>query len=338
MPNYKHFLQMTGEEGMLQFSRLAVPDVASGYTLDDNARALIIALEMDNSVLAGHLAWNLDRARRPDGSWSNLLINGRYYSSFDSEDSIGRGLVACSLGAQSPWPQVSGPCSRMFSQYIKRLEHFTSPRAIAYGILALAKAKPGKDGLTLMQKMCDRLISLYQTHQGVHWHWFEDYMTYCNGILPHALMAAYQVSGDKKTLKVAHDSLKHLVDVLFRQGFLNVIGNKGWYQKGGVIPPYDQQPVDAASTALALSEAYQVLGSNDYRDLARVACLWYKGLNTNGLSLIDPDSGGCYDALTEDGVNMNQGAEAVLSYLASRLVMKQLSNPEEFEEYEQQLS
>ncbi|MEN6391825.1 MAG: hypothetical protein ABFD04_15530 [Syntrophomonas sp.] len=332
MPNYNHFLKMTDEQGMLQFSRLAAPDEASGYTLDDNARALIIALHMDNSPLAERLARNLDQARRPDGSWSNLLLNGRYYNNFDSEDSIGRGLVACSLGAQSPWLRVSGPCSRMFSQYIKHLDHFTSPRAIAYGILALTRAKPGKDGLALLQKLCDKLVSLYQIHQGVHWHWFEDYMTYCNGILPQALMAAYQVSGDKRTLKVAHDSLKHLVEVLFCQGYLNIIGNQGWYQKGGRIPLYDQQPVDAASTAFACNEAYQVLGLNDYRDLARLACLWYKGLNVKGLSLIDPISGGCYDALTEDGVNMNQGAEAVLSFLASRVVMEKLSISEEFEE------
>lgn len=332
MPNYNHFLQMTDDQGMLQFSRWAAPDEASGYTLDDNARALIIALHMDNPMLAGCFARNLDKARRPDGSWSNLLLKGRYYNNFDSEDSIGRGLVACSLGARSSWPQVSGPCSRMFSQYIKRLDHFTSPRAVAYGILALARAKPGRGRLALLQKLSDKLISLYQMHQTVHWYWFEDYMTYCNGILPQALLAAYQVSGDKRTLKVAHDSLKHLVEVLFRQGFLNIIGNQGWYQKGGVIPLYDQQPVDAASTAFACHEAYQVLGLNDYRNLTRLACLWYKGLNVNGRSLINPDSGGCYDALTEDGVNMNQGAEAVLSYLASQTLMESLSISEEFEQ------
>lgn len=336
MPNYNHFLQMIDEQGMLQFSLLAVPDKASGYTLDDNARALIIALHMDNPSLAERLVRNLDKARRPDGSWSNLLLDGCYYNNFDSEDSIGRGLVACSLGARSPWPRVNEPCSKMFSQYIKSLDNFTSPRAIAYGILALTRAKPGRGQLALLQKLCDKLVNLYQKHQSVHWHWFEDYMTYCNGILPQALMAAYQVTGDKRTIKVAHDSLKQLVDVLFRQGFLNIIGNQGWYQKGNIIPLYDQQPVDAASTAFACNEAYQVLGLNDYRDLARLACLWYKGLNVNGLSLINPENGGCYDALTEDGVNRNQGAEAVLSYLASRIVMEQLSIPEE--EFEQQLS
>lgn len=336
MPNYNHFLQMTDDQGMLQFSLLAEPDRNSGYTLDDNARALIIAVQMENPILAERFVDNLVRAKRPDGSWSNLLINGRYCHNYDSEDSIGRALVACSLGAQNPRPQISGPCSKMFSLYIKRLDQFTSPRAIAYGILALSRAKTGTNRLALLKKLSDKLISLYQKHQGVHWHWFEDYMTYCNGILPQALMAAYQVTGDKKTLKVAHDSLKHLVEILFRQGYLNIIGNKGWYHRGGVIPQYDQQPVDAASTAFACNEAYQVLGLKDYRDLARLACLWYKGLNANGLSLIDPQTGGCYDALTSEGVNMNQGAEAVLSYLGSRMVMKQLSITEE--EFEQQLS
>ena len=41
MPNYKHFIEMTTSIGMLQFSQKDRPDPGSGYTLDDNARAMI---------------------------------------------------------------------------------------------------------------------------------------------------------------------------------------------------------------------------------------------------------------------------------------------------------
>ena len=36
------------------------------------------------------------------------------------------------------------------------------------------------------------------------------------------------------------------------------------------------------------------------------------------------DTGGCYDAITESGLNRNQGAEAGLSYLLARLEMELL--------------
>jgi hypothetical protein len=35
--------------------------------------------------------------------------------------------------------------------------------------------------------------------------------------------------------------------------------------------------------------------------------------------MIDKNTGGVYDGLEKDGVNLNQGAEALLSYLLARL-------------------
>ena len=40
-----HILKMTTPIGMIQFSKLNQPDLDSGYTLDDNARALIAFAE-----------------------------------------------------------------------------------------------------------------------------------------------------------------------------------------------------------------------------------------------------------------------------------------------------
>ncbi len=39
--NLDHLKQMTTETGIIQFSRINQPDIDSGYTLDDNARALV---------------------------------------------------------------------------------------------------------------------------------------------------------------------------------------------------------------------------------------------------------------------------------------------------------
>lgn len=46
-----------------------------------------------------------------------------------------------------------------------------------------------------------------------------------------------------------------------------------------------------------------------------LALSWYPGVNLKRMPMYDHNTGGCYDGLTEEGVNLNQGAEAILSYL-----------------------
>jgi hypothetical protein len=318
MVDYRHLNAMTDGNGILQFSRLQQPDPGSGYTLDDNARALIVALSREDGYdLAGCYATYLYRSQRSD-SWANFELNGQFSSSFDSEDSMGRAILACSLGTTSHWPDIRKICIDMLVRNLPRTFDFTSPRAIAYTLLGLCKGEipvfPEKS-LYMVSLLSNRLINLYQLKQDKGWFWFEDYFTYCNGILPQALFAAYTLNGDKKALKVGHDSLNFLNGILFRGGYLNIIGNKGWYKKGERIPLFDQQPVDAASIYFACMEAYESIGNQDYVDLAKLAHTWYRGANIHSLSLYDTETGGCFDALTEEGVNLNQGAESTLSLI-----------------------
>lgn len=325
MLDYRHLIRMTDDIGILQFSKYSTPDINSGYTLDDNARALIVALSIKNdcSLALKYAKW-LKNAEQADGSWSNLLVNGVYVSSFDSEDSIGRALLACSAGSASPWKEIVDICDNLFNRHIVKVNHFTSPRAIAYSLIALCrkyehqKSKAYED---LSKDLAYRLINLYSAKSSRKWAWFENYLTYCNGIMPQALFSYYAVSGDKKALKVAHKSLNFLNDILFRKGYLNIIGNQGWYHKGRGIPLFDQQPVDAASIIYACMEAYQTIGETEYLQLATIAYQWFRGKNIHSLSLYDETTGGCFDALTESGVNLNQGAESLLCLLLADTLM-----------------
>jgi uncharacterized protein YyaL (SSP411 family) len=193
--------------------------------------------------------------------------------------------------------------------------------------VALCKGKIPEFSNTGLRETINRLttylINLYQMKHLPEWHWFEDYLTYCNGILPQAMFNVYSFNGNKKALKVGRESLDFLNDILFRKGYLNIIGNQGWYYREGKIALFDQQPVDAASIALACLEAYQVIGKDEYHYLATVAHKWYRGLNIHGIPLYNESTGGCYDALTEDGVNLNQGAESVLSLLLTDLALEE---------------
>ncbi len=318
MVDYRHLNAMTDENGILQFAHLQTPDPGSGYTLDDNARALIVALSReDGDQLARCYATYLYRSQHSD-SWANFELNGQFSSSFDSEDSVGRAILACSLGTSSQWPEIRRICINMMARNLPRTFDFSSPRAIAYTLLGLCKGEIpvfSEKLLQMVSLLSNWLINLYQLKQDKAWFWFENYLTYCNGILPQALFAAYSLNGDKKALKVGHDSLNFLNSILFRDGYLNIVGNQGWYSKGGRIPLFDQQPVDAASIYFACMEAYVGIGNRDYLDLAKLAHAWYRGANVHSLSLYNAETGGCFDALTEDGVNLNQGAESTLSLI-----------------------
>ncbi|HPU49524.1 MAG TPA: hypothetical protein PLS54_09720 [Syntrophomonadaceae bacterium] len=318
MFDYRHLYRMTDAHGMLQFSKLSEPDPASGYTLDDNARALIVAVHMeDGHQLAVTYASWLNQAQRYDGTWSNLQALGHDIRALDSEDSVGRALLACAIGMSSSWHDVQSLCRAMFNRHLPQAMRFRSPRAVAYTLTALCKLnKPlSRENLHQVKQLSSFLVNLYKQNRKRSWHWFEDIIAYSNGILPQSLLCVYARTGDKSALKTAHDTLNFLCDILFRNGYLNIIGNQGWMVRGKKPACYDQQPVDAASIAFACLEAYQSIGGQHYLDLAHRAHRWFHGENIHGLSLYDETTGGCFDALTPAGVNLNQGAESLLAYL-----------------------
>src|SRR3989338_2522770 len=55
---------------------------------------------------------------------------------------------------------------------------------------------------------------------------------------------------------------------------------------------------------------------------AKKAFDWFNGENVARRSMLDEKSGGVYDAITEKGLNINQGAESLLSYLLAATKIK----------------
>ena len=325
MLTYQHF-QMTDETGILQFSRLDQPDPYSGHTLDDNARALILSIFMEEGqgLASKYLAF-MDRCQQEDGSWSNLFIKGRYSSLINSEDSIGRALLALSIGnSRSNWEDIKNWCRDLLQLNLPAGHFYLTPSHCLYPA-SIGHWKCSQKG-PYLTAMAEYLLKFYKNSKRAGWYWFEDYMTYCNGILPQSMIAVYEITGEKRYLKAGLETLNFLNDTLFRDGYLNIIGNRGWYHRGKAIPVFDQQPVDAASTAFACYQAYTITAKSEYLELARKAHAWYFGANIHGLSLYNENSGGCYDALTPSGVNLNQGAEAVLSLLLTDRLINTATN------------
>ena len=64
-----------------------------------------------------------------------------------------------------------------------------------------------------------------------------------------------------------------------------------------------------------------------WRDEAQRAFEWFLGRNDLDEPLYNPSSGGCYDGLHFDRVNLNQGAESTLAFLLALAEMQTLQSP-----------
>jgi len=65
--------------------------------------------------------------------------------------------------------------------------------------------------------------------------------------------------------------------------------------------------------------AFDATGETEYLHKAWLSYEWFFGRNLRGESLYDPETGGCFDALTANGVNRNRGAESTICLLFAHL-------------------
>ena len=142
-------------------------------------------------------------------------------------------------------------------------------------------------------------------------------MTYDNARYCEALLRGGLALDHREAIAVAKQSLDFLTAHSFHDihGYLTPIGCRGWWSAGGTKAEFDQQTIEAGAYVEAYRLFGRVFGDARYDRFAERARDWFWGDNVHRLPLYDPDSGGCYDGLTADGVNLNMGAESVLSYL-----------------------
>ena len=107
-------------------------------------------------------------------------------------------------------------------------------------------------------------------------------------------------------------------------GHLSVIGNQGWYERGGQRAVFDQQPIEVMNLAEACSAAYSVTHDRSWLIEIRRCLEWFLGRNDLGMPLYDVSTGGCRDGLNAGGINANQGAESTLAWLTTLLLVHRL--------------
>jgi len=334
----EHLRRMTDNTGMLQHAKYTVPDRSHGYCVDDNARALIVAVTLQDlrpldsalgDLTAIYLSFLGNAFNSQTGRFRNFMsYDRRWLEETGSEDSHGRALwglgIAIALGRDKG---QEGFALDLFQRTLDAVEHFSSPRAIAFviiGIHAYLSRYSSDSRVKRMRKLlADQLMAWFTNSTTEDWPWCEDILSYDNARLPQALLLSGQWLPDGEMVEMGLRALDWLkrVQTDEKGRHFAAIGNHGWLTRDGEKARFDQQPIEAAAMVDACIEAFNCTRNEGWVAYAYHCLNWYQGENDLGVPLCDYATGGCRDGLEAQGVNENQGAESTLCWLMALLAV-----------------
>ena len=337
-----HLHRMTDQTGIVEHAVFVVPNYPEGYSTDDNARALIVAILLEGSgpnapvdsadLAARYLAFLWFAFDPATKRFRNCLSYERQWQELEgSEDSHGRALwgLGTVLG-RSKDAGLRGAAGRMFELAVPAAVEFKSPRACAFALLGLLEyldSFPGdRAALSAADALAIRLLSSYRSNRSEDWMWFENGLAYSNARLPQALTRAGMRAANEEMVSAGLEALDWLLSIqrCDAKGHFVPIGSQGFYSKTTEKARFDQQPVEACGIVSACLQAYRATGKGRWRKEAWSAMNWFLGENDLQIALYDPTTGGCRDGLHPDRANENQGAESTLSFLMALLEMRTL--------------
>lgn len=331
-PNLRldHIERMTSDVGIYQHAIHSVPNYHEGYCTDDNARALILCVTLENNdqaiaqsvsrlfpIYLAFLAaaWNKDLNR-----FRNFMTHTHEWTeAVGSEDSQGRAIWALGVGmAGAPLEGYRRLCETLFEAAVSVAPDFASPRAWAFALLgidaALSVRKTDPRLLELAQSLTQKLLQRWKDASTDTWQWFEENVTYENARLCQALIQIGPKIQNEAAIGLGLRSLKWLTEVQKSpSGHFRPIGSNGFYSKGGTPAVFDQQPVEAQASISACLAAFTLTQDEQWRSEAQLILSWFLGHNDLNTPLYDPTTGGCSDGLHAIGVSLNQGAESTLA-------------------------
>lgn len=337
--NLDHLARMTTNLGLIQFSKVNQPDLSTGYTLDDNARALIAACLYFKATADEEIVYDIRKylgfirhCVQPSGDFLNYVDRDGCFTDQNQvenlDDSNGRAVWALgyllSFKGLLP-PSILSDAEVILKRSLLRIEEIHSTRAMAFTIKGLYyyySINKSPRILHLLRTLADRLAQMYRHESTSQWEWFEAYLTYANSILPEALLYAWLLTGESSYKTIARSTLKFLVSQTFNENGIQVISNKNWLKRGEQASNYGEQPIDVAYTVMTLCKFYESFGDEEYRVKMVTAFNWFLGKNRLHQIMYNPCTGGCYDGLEDTHVNLNQGAESTVSYLMARLTVE----------------
>ena len=327
-----HLFQMTDNTGIFQHAIFNVPNFAEGYCTDDNARAFILTLLLEETtslatqreferLASTYLAFLWNAFDQETCRFRNFMNHQRrWLERAGSEDSHARALWAAGTAlGRSKNEGHRNLCALLFQRGLPTVENFTSPRAWAFALLAIheyLRAFSGdRNANQLREILTNRLVELFRSNSSKDWMWFEPVATYDNARLSQAVILTGYWTSRGDVVEIGLQSLRWLVEQQMADGdHFTPIGSNGFWTRGNECARFDQQPLEAYAMIAACVEAYSLTSDSIWQRAARRCFEWFLGRNDLGESLYDSSTGGCRDALHSDRVNQNQGAESSLAF------------------------
>lgn len=328
----QHFEKLMGPYGLYQHATLREPNLAEGYCVDDNARAIIVLLaykaqfpadsDKVEIFLASCFAFIKDAQHAPGTYYNFRDAQGRWLTHDVSEDMYARlARTYTYLIAYDTNSDRKKIAQKLLTDLIPRLESLTAPRALAETIIALADYQEYK---ALVLAHTNSLLELWNTQSSSSWPWFQESMTYANALLPHSILASLDIA-QPAAKECLHASANFLIQTTISNGMFMPIGNMGWYKKGNTPARYDQQAIEG-STMFDFLLVYQSQFPEKVSNSVLLAPYqWFHGNNSKKIPMADTETGACLDGLNLNEPNKNYGAESMLAYLWAEL-LKNTSN------------
>ncbi len=330
-PSLDHLRSLTDETGLIQHAKFMLPDRNHGYCTDDNTRAVVAMVKYYKQysspealkLFSTYLSF-ICHAQRENGMFRNFMGYDRHWINPEpAHDGLGRALWAFgSVIANPPFPELIPIIKDFFDKSAPHVSTL-SPRAKSYSIFGmrdyLAQFPGASDVKRQMFTAAEYLVNLYERNVKDDWQWFENILSYDNAVLPHALFEAYLTMGNETYLEIATKTCDFLLEKTFDQDHFSFVGCNGWYSYKGTKAQFDQQPLEAVSTVMMCGKAYEATDNPNYLKLQKKAFDWFLGDNDLSLPLYDFRTKGCGDGLEKNSVNLNQGAESMLSFLLALL-------------------
>ena len=336
-----HLLTLVDDCGIVQHAHGAIPNRQTGYCVDDVARLLVVALELEQRtgdkvwtpVLYRSLAFLYDAADAKGVGMRNFMsYDRRWLDEPHVGDHVGRAIWALGDILSTAWvPAAVEPSRRLLSSLVDSLDTELSLRTAAYAILGLARLDRDRlhaAGHLLLERCVTQLAAARETAYADDWRWFEDVLTYDNARLSQALIVGGTALGREPAVAAGLDSLAWLGDECgLADGLLRLPGNLG-RRRGEPAPGGgDEQPLDASAFVEAELAAFAVTQDPVHGARAQRAFEWFLGRNRVGLPLYDFATGGCCDGLELEKLNTNEGAESTLAFHRAHHVLEAAGLP-----------
>jgi hypothetical protein len=329
-----HLLTLVDDCGVIQHANGAIPNRYSGYCVDDVARLMIVALELErrtgeqqwSAVLYRAFAFLSDAADDEGQGMRNFMsYDRRWLDNAHVGDHVGRAIWALGDVLMTAWvPALVDPAQHLLAALVRSFEHDLPLRTAAYTTLGLARLDPDRlspDARDLLERCVTQLEEAHRATAAAGWCWFEDSLRYDNARLAQALILGGVALGRPEATTLGLSSLAWLGDECgLANGMLRLPGHEGRHRNEDAPGDGDEQPLDASALVEAELSAFAVTGDIDHGVRARCAFEWFLGRNRLGRPLYDFATGGCRDGLGVSDANGNEGAESTLAFHRAYLV------------------